>query len=115
MPQTIRFHLDEHCSTALAEGLRRRGIDVTMTAEVRASGATDREQIALALNQSRVIFTQDDDFLALHAEGVKHAGIAYCHQEARSLGEIIQGRMALPEVLTLCHQSGSGVGAGLGQ
>ena len=29
MPRTIRFHLDEHCATAIAEGLRRRGIDVT--------------------------------------------------------------------------------------
>jgi uncharacterized protein (DUF433 family) len=33
----------------------------------------------------------DDDFLRLHAAGVPHAGIAYCHQQARTLGEIIQG------------------------
>jgi len=91
MPRTIRFHLDEHCPTALAEGLRRRGIDVTMTAELGLSGATDRDHLALARNQGRVIFTQDEDFLALHAEGVEHAGIAYCHQEARSLGKIIRG------------------------
>lgn len=33
MPRTIRFHLDENCSHAIAAGLRRRGIDVTTTPE----------------------------------------------------------------------------------
>jgi hypothetical protein len=31
MPTPLRFHLDEHVSPAVAEGLRRRGIDVTTT------------------------------------------------------------------------------------
>lgn len=31
MTQKIRFHLDENVSNAIAEGLRRRGIDVTTT------------------------------------------------------------------------------------
>ena len=39
MARTIRFHLDEHCPTALAEGLRRHGIDTTMSAEVGLFGA----------------------------------------------------------------------------
>ena len=34
MPRTIRFHLDENCSHAIAAGLRRRGIDVTTTPEM---------------------------------------------------------------------------------
>jgi membrane associated rhomboid family serine protease len=29
MPRTIRYHLDEHIDFAVAQGLRRRGIDVT--------------------------------------------------------------------------------------
>ncbi len=33
MPRTIRFHLDEHCPHAIADGLRRFGIDVTTAAE----------------------------------------------------------------------------------
>src|SRR6266545_1951420 len=59
MPQTIRFLLDEHCPTALAEGLRRRGIDVTTTPEVDLMGASDEEQAAFGLSEGRVIFTQD--------------------------------------------------------
>jgi hypothetical protein len=76
---------------ALAEGLRRRGIDVTTAAEVGLLHASDEEHVAFALREGRVIFTQDEDFLGLHARGVGHTGIAYCHQETRSLGSIIRG------------------------
>jgi len=51
MPRTIRFHLDENCHRAVAEGLRRRGIDVTGTPEAGLQSATDDEQIAHALAQ----------------------------------------------------------------
>jgi hypothetical protein len=98
MAQTIRFHLDEHAPSALAEGLRRRGIDVTTTPEVELLAASDEEQIAYALNKSRVVFTHDEDFLRLHSSGVPHAGIAYCHQEARTLGEIIRGLVLIWEI-----------------
>ena len=46
MPRTIRFHLDENCATAIAEGLRRRGVDVTTTPEAGLLGSGDDEQLA---------------------------------------------------------------------
>jgi len=85
----IRFHLDENVSNAIAIGLRRHGIDVTTTAEQSMLSVSDEEQLAFALSQGRVIFTQDDDFLSLHQLGVNHAGIAYCKQGTRTIGEII--------------------------
>ena len=30
MAESIRFHLDENANNAIADGLRRRGIDVTI-------------------------------------------------------------------------------------
>lgn len=33
MAEKVRFHLDENVSNAVAEGLRRRGVDVTTTPE----------------------------------------------------------------------------------
>jgi len=45
MPERIRFHLDENVSNAIAEGLRRRGIDVTTTPEQEVIAASDEEQI----------------------------------------------------------------------
>ncbi|MBP0016039.1 MAG: DUF5615 family PIN-like protein [Cyanobacteria bacterium SBLK] len=89
MSEKIRFHLDESASNAIAQGLRRRGVDITTTPEQGMIGASDEEQIAFALPQKRVIFTRDDDFLRLHQAGMTHAGIAYCHPNSRSIGEII--------------------------
>src|SRR5581483_5755768 len=66
MPQTIRYHLDEHCPEALAEGLRLHGIDVTTSVEADLLSSTDEEQLAYSLAQGRMLFTQDEDFLRLH-------------------------------------------------
>jgi predicted nuclease of predicted toxin-antitoxin system len=90
MPRTIRFHLDEHVAHAVAHGLRRLGIDVTTSTEAGLLGAADADQVAYALAQGRAIFTQDDDLLVLAAAGVAHAGLAYCRQNARSVGQIIR-------------------------
>lgn len=90
MPRTIRFHLDEHVPHAVADGLRRLGIDVTTTADASLLGALDADQIAYGLAQGRVLFTEDDDFLVLAAAGTLHAGVVYCHQNTRSLGQIIR-------------------------
>ncbi len=48
MPRTIRFHLDENCHRAVAEGLIRRTIDVTTTPDAGLMSATDEQQIAHA-------------------------------------------------------------------
>jgi predicted nuclease of predicted toxin-antitoxin system len=99
MPRTIRFHLDENCHRAVAEGLSRRGIEVTTTPEAGLMGATDEQQVAYGLAQGRVIFTQDRDFLRLHAAGVLHAGIAYCDKDTKNIGEMIQGLVLMWEIL----------------
>jgi predicted nuclease of predicted toxin-antitoxin system len=61
----IRFHLDEHVPHAIAEGLRRRGIDVTTTVEAGLRSATDDVHLAYAVEQRRVVVTNDPDFLVL--------------------------------------------------
>lgn len=88
---TIRYHLDENMPLAVAEGLRRRGIDVTTTQEAGLLGASDEEQIAYARDEGRVIVTQDADLLRLHADGTEHAGIAYRSPGSGSLGDLIRG------------------------
>lgn len=99
MPRAIRFHLDEHVHPAVADALRRRGIDVTTTAEAGLLGAADADHVAFANRTGRVIFTNDDDFLNLHSQGGAHAGIVYCHQQNRSVGEIIRTLELIWEVL----------------
>lgn len=98
MTDRIRFHLDEHIHSAIAEGLRRRGIDVTTTAEAGLRGAEDEKHIEFALQSGRVTFTQDNDFLRLHSQGVPHAGIAYCRHGTHTIGQILRS-------LTVIHES----------
>jgi predicted nuclease of predicted toxin-antitoxin system len=98
MPRTIRFHLDEHVAHAVADGLRRLGIDVTTSTDAGLLGSADADHIAYGLAQGRVIFTEDDDFLALAAAGVAHTGLAYCQQNTRSIGQIIRALELIWEV-----------------
>lgn len=99
MPQAIRFHLDENVNNAIADGLRRRKIDVTTTSEARLISSSDEEQLRFACSQGRVMFTQDSDFLKLHYSGCEHCGIVYCVKGHRSIGEILQGLILIWEVL----------------
>lgn len=99
MPQKIRFHLDENVNRAIADGLRRRKIDVTTTPEVGLISASDEEQLSFARSQDRVLFTQDCDFLKLHNSGFEHCGVAYCVKGSRSIGELLQGLILIWEVL----------------
>ncbi|MFN8473418.1 MAG: DUF5615 family PIN-like protein [Anaerolineae bacterium] len=98
MAQRIRFYTDEHVAKAVIRGLRQRGIDVLTVPEAQMLGASDEEQVARARAEGRVIFTQDDDFLRLHAAGIEHAGIVYAPQSA-SVGEVIRGLMLVFQVL----------------
>lgn len=58
-----------------------------------------RKRACLCLQQTRVIFTEDDDFLILHSQGMSHAGITYCEQNSRSIGQIIRGLELIWQVL----------------
>ena len=94
----IRFHLDEHLSPAIADGLRRRGIDCTTTRDAGLGGATDLEQLEFARRQRRVLVTHDSDFVALAAAGQSHFGIVHCRAGPRSVGRIL----AQLELIHLC-------------
>lgn len=94
----IRFYTDEHVSRAVIRGLRQRGVDVLTLPEADTMGATDEVHLAFALSQSRVIFTQDADFLRLAAQGRPHAGIVYAPQ-ATPVGKAIYGLMLIYQLL----------------
>lgn len=95
---TVRFYLDEHVPKAVAMGLRSRGTDVITVADAGMLGASDEDHLSLALRERRVIFTQDADFLRLHAAGADHAGIAFATQGIR-VGSILQGLLLIHQLL----------------
>lgn len=94
----IKFYMDEHVPAAVTAGLRKRGVNVLTAQEASMVEAPDEEHLVLAINQGRVIFTQDADFLRLHAAGIEHAGIAYAPQQT-PVGPLVRGLVLIYQVL----------------
>ncbi len=105
MGQKIRLYTDEHVAKVVVRGLRQRGVDVLTVPDAGMMGASDEEHLMRARMEGRVIFTQDEDFLRLHAKGTAHSGIVYAAQRA-SVGEIIRSLMLLIQVLDVEDMEG---------
>ncbi len=95
----LRFHLDENVDHAIARALRSRGIDVTTATDAGLISAPDEDHVAFALQPPRVIVTHDPDFLRLHATGIEHAGIAFCHSQSRTIGEVVRSLCLMHDFL----------------
>lgn len=100
MTDRIRVHLDENVDPAEADGLRRRGVDVTTTPQVGLMSASDEKQLEFALAEGRTLVTHDEDFLAFGKGGVTHSGIAYCHPPLHSIGQIISALLLIRDCMT---------------
>ena len=101
MAETLRLYLDENVPLTIASGLRRHGIDVITVRDADRLGNADEAHLIFALHAQRIFVTHDDDFISIAASGFQHAGIAYCHQERYSIGELIQILLALCSVMTM--------------
>jgi aspartate oxidase len=96
--EQIKFYLDEHIHRAVAEGLRRRGVNVLTAQEAGNAGLSDRDQLLFASAEKRVMVTMDSDFLILTTQGLAHAGIAYANPR-KSIGDLIGALRLLADVL----------------
>ena len=106
MSKQIRFHLDEQVKSSIARELRRRGIEVTTTFEAGLRSESDEAQLAFIRQESRVIFTQDNNFLRIASQTQAHPGIVYCKQGSRNIGQIIESLVLIYEVYTPEEMSG---------
>jgi len=95
----MRFHLDEHVADAIAEGLRRRGINVTTTVDAALLSAPDEEHITFAKREGRVVDTQDTDFLRVAKTAPTHFGVVYYPQGKRSFGQVIRHLALIHDVM----------------
>jgi predicted nuclease of predicted toxin-antitoxin system len=100
----IRIYTNESVSVAIAEGLKRRGIDASSTRDAGNFGLTDEEQMIYARDKALTIFTHDTDFLQIAARWLHkertHNGIIYCHQKRHSTGECIRKLRMLATMLS---------------
>lgn len=100
MADPVRLDLDQNVLGGTAPGLRALGIDAVSAQEAGRCGLPDPDQLAFATADGRVLVTFDQDYLALHAGGTSHAGIAWCHPTRYKVGQLIHALEILHGVLT---------------
>jgi hypothetical protein len=94
--------MDHHVDAAITEGLRLRGIDV-LTSRDDGTDTWDDEQLperATALG--RVLFSQDDDLLAIAGRrqraGQPFGGLVYGHQLDLPIGRAVRDLELIAQV-----------------
>ena len=79
----LSYYFDEHVDGRIANGLRRRSIDVLTAQEAGRAGRkiADPDQLAYASTLGRVIVAQDHHFEMLAYVQLPHAGVIWLQQE----------------------------------
>lgn len=102
---TLAFYFDEHIPWAVAHGVRSAGFDVLRVQDDNLEGQDDEPLLQRATELGRVLFTQDDDFLAISAgwlqAGRTFAGVVYVHQNRLSYRERIDDLIQLAREYTV--------------
>jgi hypothetical protein len=85
--------LDVHVPQAIADQLRRRGVDVLTAIEDGSAEWEDHDLLERARTLGRVLFTQDIRFKALaedwQRQGRPFAGLLFGHQLGGSIGRFV--------------------------
>jgi len=89
----LRLYMDVQVNAAITAGVRRRGIEVLTAQEDGSTRFEDTDLLDRATTLQHVLFSQDDDFLALARQrqhsGVFFAGLIYGHQLAAAVGKYV--------------------------
>jgi hypothetical protein len=89
----LRLYMDVHVNAAITTGVRRRGIEVLTAQEDGRTRFEDTDLLDRATALQHVLFSQDDDFLALahqrQRRGVVFTGLIYGHQLAATVGKYV--------------------------
>ena len=97
----VALYMDVHVKQSITDGLRRRGVDVLTAQEDGRARFEDALLLDRAGMLNRLMFTQDDDFLAeanrRQSNGEYFAGVVYVHQLSLTIGQCINdlGTIAL--------------------
>lgn len=67
--------------------------------EAALLGASDAEVLNDSYATGRVLVTNDSDFLRIHGQQSHHAGIVYCQQGTRTIGQLVASLVLIYEIL----------------
>jgi len=91
---TLGLYMNHHVPAAITEGLRRRSVDVLTAFEDGASLWDDEKLLARATELGRVLFSQDEDLLAVTHNwlnaGRDFSGLVYAHQQEITIGQAVK-------------------------
>ena len=87
---TVRFYLDENVQTAIADQLKRRGIEVVTVRDLGTLGDDDLSHLARATRMDYVLCTHDSDYVDLATDGIEHSGIVFGQQHKHSIGDWVK-------------------------
>lgn len=101
----VSIYMDVHIPLLITEGLRRRHIDVLTSQDDGTTAMDDELLLDRVTALSRLLFTQDQDFLRIASDrqgaGIPFAGILFAHQQGASLGRIVDDI----EVIAACGEA----------
>ncbi len=90
----VAFYMDEHVPRAITNGLRHRGVDVLRVQDDGHSQTDDEVILDRAITLGRVMFTRDEDFLAIaharQASGAFFLGVIFSHERGPTVGDCIR-------------------------
>ncbi|MBD2297325.1 DUF5615 family PIN-like protein [Nostoc sp. FACHB-87] len=110
---SLALYIDENVHRGITIGLRMRGVDVLTVQEDQRTGFPDPLILDRATELERVLFSQDEDFLAeanrRQGEAIDFAGVIYAHKLRVSVGDCVRdleiiAKAADPEELKNCIQ-----------
>ncbi len=110
---SIALYMDEHIHLAITVALQFRDVDVLTVQDDGRKGTPDNILLDRAAELQRVVFTQDEDFLAIanlrQQEAVNFAGVIYAHQQSVTVGDCVRdleiiAKVNEPEDLANCVQ-----------
>lgn len=91
---SLKLYMDENVPRPIINELRLRGVDVLTVQEDSYTSFPDSIILDRATEIERVLFSQDQDFLALakrrEAEGVSFPGVIYARQLQVSADECVR-------------------------
>ena len=99
----VALYMDHHVPSAITAGLHRRGVDVFTAEEDGSARLEDGPLLDRATALGRVLFSQDEDLLAIAQQrlqaGEEFGGVVYAHQLAISVGQAVRDLELLAKVL----------------
>ena len=98
----VPLYIDHNVPSPIASGLRKRGVDVITCLDDGTTTLDDELLLDRATSLGRVLFTEDEDLLAIaqqrQQDGQEFAGIVYAHQLALPVGKGIRDLELLAKV-----------------